>query len=354
LLHLATAAVEGQGAAQKAPAVRVSSAAPKVPIYNPYLPPPRPAPRNADGHADLNGMWEYRTGTPVQRAPEFGDKLFLKPDEAAALHKKIKEGFDPNKRSANPEVDAYNLGMNAEWFDYGGQLAQNRTSLVVDPPNGRIPDFTQAAKDAFVKCSGIAYCGPLMMGQRGKVLTDERKADHITDRSVTERCLNVRAGPPIEATAWNNNLRIVHAKDAVILETEMIHTARPVWLDGRPRPDPAVKLWHGYSRGRWEGDTLVVETTNFKSEARWLGVMNPETFTLVERFTRIDADTMLYEYTMNDPETWTAPWTMQNPMRKLDGMMYEYACHEGNYGVKFQLSAARGLEKQSAKPAGGK
>ena len=342
-LHVGETPALGQGAE----AVNVGSAAPDVPVHNPMLPVGVPPPRNADGHADLNGMWDYATSTPMQRSPDLGETLFLDAEQAAAMHQARVEGFNPDVRSDNAEFDAYSLGVNLAWFDYHAPLAENRSSLIVDPPDGRIPPLTPEAEERMERCSGIGYCGPQMQSPRDAYHppADETIANHITDRSLTERCVVVRNGPPMESTAWNNNIHILHKEDYVVLHTEMIHTARVVWLDGRTRPDPSIKLWHGYSLGHWEGDTLVVETTNFRQDATWLGVLNRETFTLVERFTRLDADTVRYEYTMDDPETWTQPWTVQIPMNKLDGMMYEYACHEGNYGVKFQLMAARSMEK---------
>ena len=230
-------------------------------------------------------------------------------------------------------------------------LAQNRTSLIVDPPDGRIPTLTPTATEQMAMCSGFWQCGPQMMGPREASMKGI-KVDRASDRSLSERCLAISNGPPFLSAAYNNNVHILHRKDVVVIQTEMIHTARSVWVDGRPRPDPSVTLWTGYSLGHWEGDTLVIETTNFRPDFSWLGVLHPENFTLVERLTRIDAGTVMYEYTMNDPETWPRPWTVQHPMRKLRGMMYEYACHEGNYGLKFQLMANRGREKQEAAKQG--
>ena len=322
---------------QSAPKVDIVSAAPTVPLHNPHGPRPGPAPRNADGHPDLSGTWDFSVATPLERPPEFGDTLFLSSEEAAAYLQGVAASFNRDTRSQDVEEDAYRKGMNAVWFDYGNQpLAQNRTSLIVDPPEGRIPPLTPAAEE-----------------QRAKLPPrNETKADHVTDRTIAERCLLIGHGPPIRVFAYNNNLHILHREDVVVIQTEMIHTARVVWLDGRPQPDASVREWHGYSRGHWQEDTLVIETTNFRPDARWLGVLNSEEFTLVERLTRIDADTILYEYTMHDPETWTRPWTVQLPMSKLDGFMYEYACHEGNYGLKFQLMANREREKQEAAKQG--
>ena len=329
LFQLAADPVLGQGA----PGVDIVSAAPIVPLHNPHAPRPGPPSRNADGHPDLSGTWDFSVATPLERPAEFGEALFLSAEEAAEYLQGVAAGFDRDTRSLDVEEDAFRKGMNTVWFDYGFQpMAQNRTSLVVDPPDGRIPSLTPAAEEHRAKLPS----------------RDEKKADHVTDRTLAERCLMIGHGPPISVFAYNNNLHILHRQDVVVIQTEMIHTARVVWLDGRLQPDTSVRQWHGYSRGHWEGDTLVIETTNFRPDAWWLGVLNPEKFTLVERLTRIDADTILYEYTMNDPETWTRPWTVQLPMRKLDGFMYEYACHEGNYGLKFQLMANREHEKQEA------
>ena len=332
---------------QSAPGVNAVSAAPTVPLHNPSLPHPGPPPRNADGHPDLNGVWDFSVATPLQRSTEFGDTLFLSPEEAAAYQQST-AGFDRDTRTSNVEEDAYSRGMNAAWFDLGNQpLAQNRTSLIVDPPDGQRPPLTPGAEASMARCAGIYECGMQGFGPKDEIM-DLYAADHVTDRSIAERCLMIADGPPIEVFGYNNNLHILHRDDVVVIQTEMIHTARVVWLDGRPQPDAAVRQWHGYSRGHWEEDTLVIETTNFRADARWLSALNPENVTLVERLTRIDQDTVLYEYTMNDPETWTRPWTVQLPMTKLDGFMYEYACHEGNYALKFQLMASRARDTQEA------
>ena len=332
LCQFAAAPVLGQSA----PGMDIVSAAPTVPPHNPHGPRPGPPPGNADGHPELSGTWDFSVATPFERPPEFGE-LSLTPEEGAAYQRRLAAATDRDTRNEDIEYDAYTLGMNAVWFDYGFRpLAQNRTSLIVDPPDGRIPPLTPAAEEHRTRLPP----------------RDETKADHVKDRSLRERCLVIGNGPPFRPDAFNNNVHIFHTKDVVVIQTEMVHTARVIWLDGRPHHSPAVRQWAGDSRGRWEGDTLVIETTNFRPDAWWLGVLNPEEFTLVERLTRIDADTILYEYTMNAPETWTRAWTVQLPMRKLDGFMYEYACHEGNYGLKFQLMANRGREKQEAAKQG--
>ena len=333
LLRFATTPALGQGEQ----GIDLVSAVPSVPVHSPFSREDvAPAPRNADGHPDLNGMWDYAVSTPRRREPEFGEQLFLTPEEAAAYQQRLAVANDRDTRSDDIEYDAFTLGMNAAWFDFGAPLAQNRTSLIVDPPDGQIPALTAGAEE---------YRASLPP-------RDPMKRDHVTDRNLRERCLVIGNGPPFGPDAFNNDVHIFHRQDVVVIHTEMVHTARVIWLDGRAHHTQAVRQWAGDSRGRWAGDTLVIETTNFRPEAStWLGVANPEAFVLVERLTRIDAETVMYEYTMDDPETWTQPWTVQLPMKRLDGMMYEYACHEGNYGLKFQLSAARGVERQEAQAA---
>jgi hypothetical protein len=331
---ITTVAVMAQSPGTK---VKVVSAAPNVPVENPYAPNNTPSPRNAmDGHPDLNGMWQYRTSTPMQRPASYGTTLFLKPEEGEAIGKRTTEQRNADVIGDKPEVEAYQKGMNTVWFEYGGPLLQYRTSLIVDPPDGRMPPAA-----ASPEAKALVAAGPYAtaMGDR---------ADSAKDRTLRERCMVVGNGPPWGVDAWNNEILIVHRKDFVILQTEMVHTARTVWLDGRPHIASNVSQWAGDSRGHWEGDTLIIETTNFRPESRWLNVLHPEKFKLVERLTRIDGDTVLYEYTMNDLETYAKAWTVQIPMSRFKGQMFEYSCHEGNKGLYYQLAAARAAEKAAA------
>jgi hypothetical protein len=336
-LAFTTVTIMGQARTKDVKAVKISSAVPNIPTQNPFAPNTTPVPLNTmDGHPDLNGMWQYRTSTPMARPQNLGTTLFYKPEEGEALGKRITEQRNADVITDKVEVEAYQKGMNTVWFEYGGPLLQYRTSLIVDPPDGRMPVAANSPEAiALVKAGPYATA----MGDR---------ADSAKDRTLRERCMVVGNGPPWGVDAWNNEILIVHRKDSVVLQTEMVHTARTVWLDGRPHIASNVPQWAGDSRGHWEGDTLIIETTNFRPESRWLNVLHPEKFKLVERLTRIDGDTVLYEYTMNDPETYAKPYTVQIPMSRFKGQMFEYSCHEGNKGLFFQMSAARAAEKAAA------
>jgi hypothetical protein len=295
--------------------------------------PGKPAPRNADGHADLNGVWSFATATPVERAPEFGTKLFLTDEEAAQYAKRVVEGRDKDRRPSDPEADVASA-YNDFWWDQGNRLTENRTSLVVDPPDGRIPALTPGAQRANTERAAYLKAHP---------------TDGPENRNLSERCLvGFSSGPPFGPSAYNNNVHLFQTGDYVVIFTEMIHTARMVPLDGRAHVNPIIREWSGDSRGHWEGDTLVVETTNFRPDITGTRSLKPESFHLVERFTRIDEDTVMYEYTMNDPATWTRPWSVQLPMSKASQPMYEYACHEGNRAMENMLKGARADERAAA------
>jgi hypothetical protein len=213
------------------------------------------------------------------------------------------------------------LSYNDFWYERGNELTEDkRTSLIIDPPDGRIP-----------------------FGPRKPAGAD--RFDNPETLSLADRCLlGFNAGPPMVSGTYNNNVEIVQTRDYVVLQTEMIHEARIVPLDGRPHG--ALPRWIGDSRGRWDGDTLVVETVNFKGPTSLQG--SSAQTRLVERFTRVGPDTIRYEFTVSDPTTLTRPWTAVEPLTRIDELIYEYACHEGNYGMVGILSGARFQEKQGA------
>ena len=290
------------------------------------------APRTAWGQPDLQGIWDFRTITPLQRPDGLAGREFLTEEEAANLEE---EAVDRNERLWKETPGRTEVGGNVGtynnfWFDRGTRtIGTRRTSLIVDPPNGKIPPLTpdgQKRADA------------------RREYRREHPADSWVDRSVAERCiLGFNAGPPITPGGYNQNVQVFQTPEHVVLVTEMVHTARIVPLDGRPPLGQDIRQWSGDSRGHWEGDTLVVETTNFTDKTRWRG--STEHMWLVERFSRVDAGTLLYEFTVTDPETWTSSWTASIPMRRTDVPMYEYACHEGNYGIEGILAGHRADEK---------
>jgi hypothetical protein len=293
-----------------------------------------PAPRNADGHADLNGVWSFATATPLERSPEFGTKLFLTEDEAAQLAKRVVQERDKDNRPADPEADV-SAAYNDFWWDQGNKLTQNRTSLIVDPADGRIPPLTPEARKLNTERAAYRKLHP---------------TDGPEDRNLSERCMvGFSSGPPFGPSAYNNNVHLFQTRDFVVIFLEMIHTARMVPLDGRAHVNPIIRQWAGDSRGHWEGDTLVVETTNFRPDITGARSIKPESLRLVEKFTRTDAGTVMYEYTMNDPSTWTRPWSVQLPMAKSGDPIYEYACHEGNRAMENMLKGARADELAALK-----
>lgn len=300
------------------------------------------APKTSWGKPDLRGVWDFRTITPLERPANLADREFLTTQEAAKLERdSVQRDADLEERpaertAASDQVDRRADGSpgfyNNFWLDYGNKAVGTlRTSLIIDPPNGKVPALTPAAQQR---------------ADARRAYLKEHPADSWLDRSPSDRCLlGFNAGPPITPGGYNQNLQVFQTADHVALLTEMVHTARIVPLDARPRG--AIQQWSGESRGRWEGDTLVVETTNFRREREWRG--SSEKMTLVERFKRVDAGTLEYTYTVNDPETWTKPWTAQIPMRLNPLPLYEYACHEGNYSMPNILSGHRAKENAGAK-----
>ncbi len=297
-------------------------------------------PRTAWGQPDLRGIWDFRTITPLERPEELAEKEFLTEEEAANLEQEVVDrNIDLANRPAlrtavTQSVDRGEEGApgvyNNFWLDRGtNTVGTRRTSLVVDPPNGRIPSLTD---------------GGQRMADARRDYRREHPADSWEDRSAYDRCiLGFNAGPPITPGGYNQNLHLFQTPDHVVLVTEMVHTARVVPLDGRPALSDDIRQWSGDSRGHWEGETLVVETSNFSDQRRWRGTT--ENMTLVERFTRIDADTLEYTFTVRDPQTWTSPWTASIPMRRSGSPMYEYACHEGNHSMDGILGGQRAQDK---------
>jgi hypothetical protein len=310
------------------------------PILGQARPPAAPAkdvkiawtmPRMADGHPDLQGVWTTSTLTPLERPAEFGDKAFLTAAEAAEYEKRMAEYEKHELGSKGRDGDL--VPYNDFWTERNNKVVgSRRTSLIVDPPDGKIPRLTQEAKRN--------------MEARAKYLK-EHPLDGPEDLDLSMRCIT--RGLPQLPAAYNNNHQIVQAPGYVAMLSERIHDARVIPLDGRPHLPPSIRTYMGDSRGHWEGDTLVVDTTNFTEKYSFRG--SDKNLHLIERFTRVDADTINYEFTIDDPTAFTKPWTAQLPLQAIDSLVYEYACHEGNYGMTGALKGARVEEKKAAEAA---
>ena len=303
-------------------------------------------PRTADGQPDLQGIWNYSTITPLERPSALAGKEVFTAEEAAEFEKKtVAEVSD---RQDNKEPADIVGNYNDFWWERGTKLANNRTSLILDPADGRLPALTPEAR----KRTDSPEAKKLAEARRGN-------ADTYADLDPGDRCIqHGKAGPPINPSGYNNNIQLFQTPDHVAILHEQIHDTRVIPLDGRPHVASQVGQWMGDARGHWEGQTLVVETTNFNGKHEQVArplLESSERLKLVERFTRVDADTLSYEYTVTDPTIWVKPWTAQFPMKKNPGKMYEYACHEGNYSMEVRLSGARALEKaQEAAKRGSK
>ena len=280
-------------------------------------------PRTPWGHPDLQGVWDPTTGTPLERPPQYKDQELLTDEEAAQRERTRFAQFDsPDRGPRNPTGD-----YGSVWRE-GSKNALNRTSLIIDPPDGRLPPLTPAAKE-----------------KAARTLAEQRNrgpADDWTDLPLWTRCIT--RGTPRIPNNYNSNLHIVQIPERVTIYYEMIHETRTVWLDGRPHLSPDIRLWNGDSRGRWEENTLVVVTKNFNEQQEFAG-SSMGTATLIERFTRIGPDEIDYRFTIDDPVTYTRPVTVIEPMVRNTAPYYEYACHEFNYGLRNILSGARADER---------
>jgi hypothetical protein len=283
-------------------------------------------PRTADGRPDLQATWDFAQLTPFERPSEFADKTTVTDEEAEEFAQRRVETSDKDRRDGGAAADV-ERAYNDFWWDFGRRIAR-QPSLVVDPADGRVPALTPAAQSRNA-------------ARRGKY-------DNPEERPLAERCVvGFNSGPPMIPSAYNNNMQLVQTKDTVLILNEMIHSARLVALNGRPHPPAHIRSLTGDSIGHWEGDTLVVDTTNFSQEAGFRGASKD--LHLVERFSRVDANTLKYEFTVDDPATWTAKWSASIPMTKTDELIYEYACHESNYGMVGVLKGARYEDQQKVK-----
>ncbi len=294
-------------------------------------------PRTIDGHPDFQGVWANNSVTPLERPQIFADREQLSEEEFAQLAARAAE-------IANDDGDAlfgdgfFNAVLSGEVESYDPSTGnydsswmverqlENRTSLIVDPPNGRLPEMTEAARSRMMAA---------MQARR------ERPADSWLDRPIQERCITY--GMPYLLAGYNSYYQIVQSKDTVAIIQEMIHDVRIIPLDKEAHIDDSIRLWHGDSRGYWDGDTLVVETRNFSPESNFRGAAENRIFT--ERYTRTGPDILQYEFTVEDPTTWVSPWTAVINYTYSEDPIYEYACHEGNYALEGILSGARAEER---------
>ncbi len=279
-------------------------------------------PRLENGLPDMQGTWDFRTITPFQRPEALGNKSVLTAEEAS-----IFEAEERERRDRDNFTDTTTTGdYNQFWYDRGEEiLGDRRTSLVTSPANGRIPALTEVAQQRISERRAAA-----------------RLAEGIEVRPLAERCImGFNSGPPMIPSAYNNNLQIVQTDGYFMMHNEMIHNIRPVRLNDAVHMDVPRK-WEGDSVGHWEGDTLVIETRNFARDTAFGN--SSANMQLTEKFWMIDADTLNYEFTIEDPTTWTEPWTVMFPMVRAELPIYEYACHEGNYSMAGILGGWRTLE----------
>lgn len=313
----ATASAEGQSAP---PAGKASPAAKRTKL-----------PRTVDGQPDLQGVWNFATVTPLERPSELGGKDILSDEEAEEFARTEADKADHDK---NPPADIVG-NYNEFWYDGNKKVVDTkRTSLIIDPPDGRLPPQTPDAirRDEMIAAArkGVGRHEPTPGGF----------VEDLGPGGLQVRCiLGFNSGPPMTPAAYNQNMQIFQTRQHVVILNEMIHNARVIPMDGRSHGP--LPQWVGDSRGRWEGDTLVVDTVNFKRETAFLNGKTTSKLHLIERFTRVDADTLLYEFTVDDPSVWTRPWTAQIAMTSSADPIYEYACHESNYGLTGILGGAR-------------
>ena len=303
------------------------------------------APRTPWGQPDLQGVWDFRTITPMERPESLGDQEFLTDEQIADLERGVADrnarlAARPAQRtvvsnSVDRGIDGAPGSYNNFWMDRGTRvIGTRRTSLIVDPPNGRIPPMTAEAE---------------RRRAAERQHTRDHPADSWTDRSIYERCiLGFNSGPPIEPRAYNNHMQVFQTPGYVVIFNEMVHDARIVPLVPRDPLPGHLRQWMGDSRGRWDGDTLVVETSNLyrQNSFTWRQGATQDT-RVVERFSRLDATTLLYEFTVEDPATWTRPWSAEVPMSLSEDQVWEFACHEGNYGMDGILAGHRADEFRS-------
>ena len=291
-------------------------------------------PFTSDGRPDLSGFWTNDTYTPLERPAELAGKEFFTPQEAAAF---VKGRIDRLMAQARDDVHYDDAIWQAENYAKQTNL---RTSLIIDPKDGKLPSLTPEATARH----------PRQNAAQRAVTSDSAQS-----RSLAERCISWgNVGPPMLPPTYNANMQILQSRDAVILRHEMMHDVRIIYLDGRSHPSSKLQWLAGHSIGHWDGQSLVVDTTNFTDRTNFRGspqntrqdIFATASLHVVERFTPTGPGTLRYEFTVDDPQTWTRSWSGEMPMRSFEGPVYEYGCHEGNYGLANILRAARVNERR--------
>jgi hypothetical protein len=282
------------------------------------------------GHPDLQGVWSTATITPLERPADLAGKATFTPSEAAEYEREMLARTNRDRRDGGADADVARA-YNDFWWDSGTRVVPTlRTSLVIDPPDGRVPPLTAEAQTRQAALAELRKRAP---------------ADNPEDRNLWERCITRGLPTVMLPQPYNNNYQIFQTPDHVVILSEMIHEARIIPLDGRSHLPGHLRFWMGDSVGRWENDTLVVDTTNFTNKANYRGA--GERLHLIERFTRTKSDILSYQVTVDDATTFTRPWTIELPARQEHGQIYEYACHEANYGLEGILRGHRAEEKRA-------
>ncbi|MBI4885606.1 MAG: hypothetical protein HY824_00800 [Acidobacteria bacterium] len=340
------------GAGRTAPAPATSGRA--APAAKPAAGRTSTAPRTPWGDPDLQGIWNFATSTPLERPAALGEKAVLSGNEAEQFEETLAYGLTRDRRDGGNEADVARA-YNEHWMDPNRLklLSDKRTSLVMDPPDGRIPPRVPPTPERQKRAQEVAARAARF--NAGLPLSAQDFQPPVRGIIRTDM-------PPYLGTIYNNTAQIFQSPGYVVIELEMIHSARIIPMDGRPHLASGLKQWLGDTRGRWDGSTLVLETTNFRNDIGALyGGANADTFKITERFTRVDPDTLTYEFTISDPTTWSRPWTAMVPWGRIKQQLYEYSIHEENYDLVHLLAGARLREARGEKvpastgrrPAGG-
>jgi hypothetical protein len=295
-------------------------------------------PRTPWGDPDLQGIWNNATSTPLQRPTDVAGKQVLSDDEASEFAEGLAHNLNRDRRDGGTQIDV-NRAYNEHWMDPNRLkiTSDKRTSLIVDPADGRIPALVPLTPER----------EKIRMAREEAVRRfNAGMPDSYLDGGMPMRCIIRTDRPPYLPIIYNNTFHVLQSPGYVVINVEMIHSTRIIPVDGRPHVGNTLRQWLGDSRGRWDGDALVVETANFRpDDGAVYGNADAETFRIVERFTRIDANTIDYTFTVEDPRTWTRPWTATIPWNKTNDQLYEYACHEDNFDMVHLLAGARAREK---------